>query len=117
MAINTRTGKEIVRTFSDTISSGTTTAEIDLEGSTLVAIRTPASLASTSITFTVATSSGGTYVPLKDSSGNAISVSTSGTASQHALAPADFAGVRYVKAVCGSTETSKTITFVGRELV
>lgn len=117
MAINTRTGKEIIRYFSDTIASGTTTAEIDLEGATLVALRTPASLASTSITFTAAATSGGTFLPLKDQNGNTITVTVSGTASQHALAPADFAGVRFIKLVCGSTETSKQLTVVGRELV
>lgn len=101
-----------VRYISDTIASGTTSAELDLIGGTLVSIITPASLASTTFTITVSDVSGGTFVTAKDplTSGNTrtFTIAASG---YYDIPPAITAGMRYIKVVFGSSETTKLIKY------
>lgn len=99
--------------ISDTITSGTTSAEIDLKGGTLVALRTPASIASSTFTITVSDVSGGTYLTLKDPTVTGTNTRTYNITSsgQYDIAPGVTAGVRYVKIVYNSSETSKTFQY------
>lgn len=104
---------------SDTIASGTTTAEIDLQGGTLIGIITPASIASTTATIQMAPTSAGTYVTVKDplgtitTAGGNISM-TIASSGYYVLPLSVTAGLRFIKLVTGSTETNKTFTFVYR---
>ena len=91
--------------FAEIAASATTSGEVEIpEEWTLVAIRTPSSLTGTSMTFTVAEKSGGTYLQLTDGSA---AVSITIAASKHiGLDPtaSRFVGVRFLKLVSGSTE-------------
>jgi hypothetical protein len=91
-------------------SGGTTSAEIDLGGTMLVGLQMPSTFTGTSVTFTVANASGGTFQTMKDGAGN--SVSKTVAASQYiAIDPTLFRGVRFCKIVSGSTEgADRTIT-------
>lgn len=87
--------------------SGTTSAEYDLSDSDLVGIIAPATFDGTTITFTGATTSGGTFYPVAAS--NAASTAYTVTTTASIITPIDykiFAGVRYIKAVCGSSQTT-----------
>ena len=98
--------------LSDTIASGTSSAELDLLGGTLVSIITPASLASTTFTITVSDISGGTFLTCKDpinaGTTRTFTVAASG---YYDIPPAITAGMRYIKVVFGSSETAKTIKY------
>lgn len=98
-----------------TIASGQTTSpEVDLGGSTLVGLFMPAAFTGTAITFTTAATTGGTFVAVYDSSGNAISATVS-TSRYVALSPTTFAGLRFIKLVSGSSEGgNRTITLATR---
>lgn len=99
-----------------TISSGTTsTSSGDLVGLIVVGLITPASLSSTSLTFSVSTD-GTTFRTLKDTSNTNISITCDSTARQYVLTPSNFAGVKYIKVESGSSETSKTFTLVTRPI-
>lgn len=96
-------------------TSGTTSSAVDLGGETLLGIITPASLASTSLAIYVCNTLNGTYLPLKDKTGTAItSITTSSSA--EALSVGDLVqqlkGWRFIKLEAGSSETSKTIIIV-----
>lgn len=95
-------------------SASATSAEIDLEGQTLVGIIIPAVLAggSVSCTFTVATASGGTFRTLKDKGGSAFTV-TIAVNNHIYLDPSIFSGVRFMKIVTNASETI-TITLATR---
>ena len=90
-----------------TIASGTATPEIDLGQYSLVGIYTPASLVSTSLTFTAAPNGGGTHATIKNTSNTAISVTVDSSAAYYALAPDSFAGIRFLKIVTSASETNK----------
>jgi hypothetical protein len=85
-------------------SGGTTSPALDLAalGEQVVGIVTPATLTSTTITFTCC-ATGTTFVPLYDSTGTQVSV-TVGTSRFIYLSPAIFAGVAQLKLVGGSSE-------------
>lgn len=100
-----------------TIANGqTTSAEIEIPGGkTLVGVITPSAFTSTAITFTAATISGGTFVPLYDES-TAYSLTVS-TSRWHAVKPSAFAGLRYIKLVGGSSEGGdRSLTLVVRNV-
>ena len=102
-----------------TIANGqTTSGEAALSnGQTLVGVILPAALTSTSMTFTAATAAGGTFVPVYDVGGAAAYSITVGTSRYVPVDPRVFAGIRYLKAVGGSTEGgSRTITLVVRNV-
>lgn len=100
-----------------TFSSGTTSTVVDLKGTTLVGFRTPASLASTSITFSSGDATDGTFLTLKDKDNAAYTVTVDTSAAQVYVDPSIFAGVRFLKLEAGSSETSKTITLATRPIV
>ena|SRR4030066_2471764 len=83
--------------------STTTSAEIDLAGTTLCGLHMPAAFTGTTLTFSASSASGGTFLVMQDGLGNNISKTVSASA-YIALDPADFAGVRFLKIISGSTE-------------
>jgi hypothetical protein len=85
-------------------TNGTASAEVDLDGEVLCGISTPSSLVGTSLTFTVATASGGTFNNMMDGNGNVYTLTMS-TNDYIRLNPNDFVGVQFIKLVSGSTET------------
>lgn len=90
-------------------SSATDSAEIPLGGFTLAGIVLPATFTGTSISFKMATVSGGTYVQVKNASGLVSYPITQGT--YCAIDPADFHGVAFLKVVSNATEgASRTLT-------
>lgn len=94
-------------TTSDALNCGT--------GRTLVGIILPAGISGTTMTFTTATASGGTYVPVYDVGGASAYSVTIGTSRYVPLDPRVFAGCRFLKLVSGSTESGgDTITCVLR---
>jgi hypothetical protein len=104
-----------------TITSGTTTDEIDIKGGTLVAVLIPASVSSTTMTITASPTSGGTFTTIYD--GLAQYVSAAGNlsftiaASKWVIIPASaVVGFNFIKLVFGSSETSKTYTVAYRHL-
>lgn len=105
----------MARTSSTTVtiaSSGTTSQAVDVGEWLIAGIVTPAALTGITMTFTGALTEGGTYRPLRDSSGTAISVTVS--PDDHILIePQTFAGVSWIKLVSGSTEAAaREITLV-----
>jgi hypothetical protein len=82
-----------------------------MQGQTVCGFFTPAVFASTAVTFSVCDTKDGTYVPLKDSSGSAISftVSTSGYYGFKNDQISAFQGVKFLKAVGGSSEAAGTV--------
>lgn len=99
-----------VKIKSTTIAdNATTSSEVDLENGTLCGIFIPAGFVGTALTFTAAPESGGTFVALENSSGNAISYTVEAS-KYYPLDPKDFWGVRWVKFVSGSSETGGPLT-------
>ena len=105
-----------VDSFDCTIASGTTSAEIDLKGSTTCGIETPSGLSSTLITLKRANDSGGTFNAVKDVTDTLISITVNSGSDYYALQPSDMAGIRFVKIETGSSETNKTFKIVVRGL-
>ena len=100
-----------VSTITTNIASGTTTAAIDLTGKSLFAIQCPASLSSTTCTFTAAASKADTYVAVNDDAGNAISITVAASKIITLLNKhLSLRGFNYIKLVMGSSETDKTLT-------
>ena len=97
-------------------SSGTTSTAADLTGKSLVGFYLPATFTGTTITFTGAPSSSGTFVAFHDGAGAAYSK----TVVQNTLVPlnpADTASLQHVKLVSGSTEgAERTITLVTKAI-
>lgn len=86
--------------------STTTSAAISLKGMALVALKMPAALTGTAITFTACDTIDGTYVPLKvTTSGTALSY-TVAASGYYAVDPAAFQGIPFLKIVSGSTEAA-----------
>lgn len=84
-------------------SSGTTSGAISSKGVSLVGCQMPAAFTGTAISFTVATTVGGTYQELDNSSGK---ISYTVAASKFiAINPVDFYGVQFFKIVSNATES------------
>jgi hypothetical protein len=80
-----------------------------------MALITPASFGATSITFEAATTFGGTYTPVYDETGAAITITVSSTnAGWYDLTNIFPASVQFVKLVASASIT-KTATLVGRD--
>ena len=95
-----------------TVASGETTSEeIDLSGTELVGIFVPSTFDGTTITLTAASTPGGTFVTVQDGDGNAYTITT--TASRYAPIKnlALLAGVRYIKLVCGTSQSTSDTVF------
>lgn len=89
-------------------AAGTTSDPIELAGQTVLGFITPGTLTSTSVTFTACDTIDGTYVPVKDSSGSAISftVTTNGYYGFKYDQIGAFLGIRFLKMVGGSSEAA-----------
>jgi hypothetical protein len=85
-------------------NSATTSGAVDCSGASFGGFITPAALTGTTMTFTVSSDESGTYVPLRDSSGAAISI-TVATSGGYALPPELFA-FPWFKFVSGSSEAA-----------
>lgn len=83
-------------------ASGTTSGAFVVDGYSFGGVQCPAALTSTTMTYTVCDTYGGTYVPLTDSTGTSIS-QTVAASKAFALPPEIFA-FNYAKLVCGSSE-------------
>lgn len=96
-------------------NGATVSAAADLQGSTVVAVRTPAALTSTAMTFQVS-DDGSTYVPLRKEDGTAYTLvvaASGGYPVNHDY----FDPWDYVKAVGGSAEGgARSIVLVTRPL-
>lgn len=92
-------------------AAGTKSDPITLSGQTVVGFFTPGTFASTAVTFEAAETPDGSYVPVKDSSGAAISftVSTSGYYGFKNDQMTAFIGLRNVRMVGGSSEAAATV--------
>lgn len=89
-------------------AAGEKSKAVALSGNTLCGFITPSDLTGTAITFEMAEKIDGTYVPVKDSGGSAISftVAASGYYGFKQDQIAAFIGVRFVKVVSGSSEAA-----------
>ena len=94
-----------------TITSGTDSALIDLNGCVVVGLSVPASVASTTMTMKVAYADGGTGLVLTDGIGSAAAKTWTIAASRYiAIDPSYTVGVRFIQFIFGTTETNKTYT-------
>jgi hypothetical protein len=93
--------------------SGTTSPEIDLGDNDLVGIIAPATFDGTTITFTGATTANGTHFPVASAHTAATAYTVTTTASTLSpIGPNIFAGIRYVRAVCGTAQTTTATDLV-----
>lgn len=100
-----------------TISGGgTVSTATDLYGYTLCGVFIPTGFQGTAISFHASISNSGTYSPMKDGAGAAVSKTVAGGDYVY-LDPAVFAGVRFVKIVSNATEAgSRDVTLAARPL-
>lgn len=104
-----------ITTFpSFTIASGTDSDAIDLGGTVLCGLFSPASISSTTVSFEVS-ANGTDFFAAYDNAGVAISY-TIAASTYTQIDPAVFAGVRFIKLIFGSSETSKTFTLSTRSI-
>lgn len=92
-------------------AAGTKSDPVSIPGAQLVGIVTPGTFASTAVTFEMATDiNTPTWVPVKDSSGSAISltVATNSYYGFNANQIDAFRGVQHLKVVGGSSEVANT---------
>jgi len=110
MAVNSRA---ITYSTATIAISGTVSSVVDCtDGRTAFAIITPAALTGTAMTFQ-ASHDGVTYTPITDTAGAAVSITVA--ASRYIpIASANFAGVRYLKIVSGTTEVAARAIIVMR---
>lgn len=95
-----------IRNFVATIANaGTTSNAIDLGSATVVGMYIPSEFTGTAITFTACTTATGTFQPLKDGAGAAVS-KTVAASDYIYLDPTIFAGIAFVKLVSDSAEAA-----------
>ena len=97
-----------------TITTGeatTPTDGVDLIGMSLVGAHIPSTFDGTTITVTTCDTQGGTYLPMYDRNGTQYSITTSASRYVY-LNPADFAGVRFIKFVTATNQTTTSTVFV-----
>lgn len=88
-------------------AAGTTSDAIELSGQTVCGFLMPGTFAGTSFTVQVCDTKDGTYLTLRDSSA---AISYTSTTSVYIRAnPQDFAGVRFMRIVSGSSEAAGTV--------
>jgi len=111
---------DCVAEFTTTIANtATTTVEIDLGGAVLMAIALPAAFTTTAatLTFEVASASGGTYQPLYDENGNLVTVSGISQGRTYSLGRfvQMLAPFRFIKIVAGTAQAAeRTLTLFAR---
>jgi hypothetical protein len=105
----------LIRNFLATIAaSGTTSGAVDLGHATLCGIYVPSSFTGTALTFTASETADGTFAPVKDGAGAAVS-KTVAAGDYIYLDPVILAGVRFLKIVSGSTEgAARELTLAAR---
>lgn len=97
----------VITTISATIANAaTTTAAIDLAGTSLVAIQFPAAFTGTSVTFQASTTLSGTYQAVIDGSGTTLT-KTVVAARYMVLDPLEFAGIQFIKIVSSASEAAQ----------
>lgn len=87
-------------------NGGTTTEAFPMYHGTILGFQMPATFTGTAITFTGCATKGGTYVPVYDSDGNAVSVAVAASRG-YTLSGAEadaVLGHNYIKLVSGSSE-------------
>jgi hypothetical protein len=92
----------------DIAASGTKSGEIDLGGLEVTHLVMPAAFVGTAITFEAASAPGGTFYPVYDSAGAAVTVTVA--QQKHTALSQEIRnslrGLRIIKIVSGSTETA-----------
>jgi len=95
-------------------SSGTTSAEINLQGTTLCGLFIPSTMTGTELTFQVSNAAGGTFYDMRDIYNNLITVQITDGDFVY-IDPTLFAGVQFLKIVSGDTEAAeRTIGLASR---
>ena len=90
----------MISTPTVTIADGATESDVLRVGDYLPAgIKTPSGWTTADITFTASESEGGTYVPVYNTDGTALTISSVAASRWYAIAPQDFAGTPYLKLV------------------
>lgn len=89
-------------------TSTTTSDAIGLAAITICGFFIPAGWTGTTATFTVCDTIDGTYVPLCDNTGATISY-TVAASTYCRVSVQDFAGIRYLKMVGGSSQAANTV--------
>ncbi len=107
--------QSVINSIAATIpASGTTTAAIDLGGTSLVGIQLPASFTGTGLSFQVATTLSGTYQGVIDGSGTTL-LKTIAAGKYLMLDPSEFAGIQFLKIVSNATEAAqRDLTLITR---
>lgn len=94
--------------------SSTTSAEINLQGTTLCGLFIPSTMDGTSLTFQVANASGGTFYDMRDIYNNLITAQITDGDFVY-IDPTLFAGVQFIKIISDATETAeRTIGIAAR---
>lgn len=98
-----------------TFDSSGETEELDLKGTTPVAIKVPAGLTAGNITFNVGVTSGD-LAELRDSTGTVITLVVAVTAAVHTLPEwaQDFVGFRFIQVVGNAADDTETIEIISR---
>ena len=105
MNISVPTGNLNTNVPATIAASGTVSNVISSSGLGLCGIKFPAGFLGTTVTFNVCESATGTFVPMKNSTGTAISY-TVGASEYTVINPSDFQGVAFFEIVSGTAQTS-----------
>ena len=103
------------RYHSVTITSGSTSPGVDLEGGTLVGVLFPGAVIGSNMTLECSTDSvDGTYLPIVDSTNSQITFQPGGGNRQVHLDKNETYGLRFVRAVSSAFQTSAEVVFITR---
>ena len=112
--------RQLIQSQEITITSGTTTAAINLDNRVLVGVQTPTGIASTTMKVLASSSATGTFNAVYDGLGQYGAVGnvtfTIAASKQIIIPPQITAGVMVCKLAFGSSETAKTYTIYTREI-
>ncbi len=93
-----------------TVANGATTSEaIDLSGTDLAGIFIPAEFDGTTLGFSASTAIDGTYVTVQDGEGSTLSITCTASRFVPIKNLALIAGLRFIKLVCGTSQTGDTV--------
>lgn len=92
-----------------TIATGQTTSDgIDLQGMTLCGLYLPSAFDGSTISFQASETEDGTFVQVLDTDGSVLTLAGLSASKYVKVAPADFAGIRFLKLVAGA-QTGATV--------
>lgn len=92
------------------LNTATASSAIDCAGLTLCGVKFPAVFTGTTITFQMCDTIGGTYVPVHNAAGTAITY-TIAASRYAAIDPKDFHGINFLKIVAGTAQAAdRTLT-------